>query len=385
MNTRKRDLLGLAGLERAEIEHLLDSAAAFKAVLERPVPKVPTLRGQTVANLFFENSTRTRISFELAEKRLSADVVNFSSSGSSVSKGESLLDTARNVQAMQIDMIVIRHASAGAPHFLANHLEAAVINAGDGAHEHPTQALLDLFTMRENKGRIDGLRVALVGDIQHSRVARSNLWGLLKLGAEVTLCGPTTLMPAEIETFGCRVTSRIEEAIEGADVIMALRIQLERQRQGKLPSLREYARLYGLTPERMAGATPDVLIMHPGPINRGIEISQEVADGPGSVILEQVTHGVAARMAVLFRASGLDPGSLVEVADETGAESPAREKGKAGDESPLADSAPSARARRSAANPMAKKKSGRNGARRRRVAAPARPLLVAAPGGQVHD
>lgn len=310
MINRKRDLLGLAGIERREIEHLLDSAAAFKAVLERPIPKVPTLRGQTVANLFFENSTRTRISFELAEKRLSADVVNFSSSGSSVSKGESLLDTAKNIQAMQVDMIVIRHSSSGAPHFLARHLDAAVINAGDGTHEHPTQGLLDIFTMREHKGRVAGLKVAIIGDIQHSRVARSNLWGLLALGAEVTLCGPPTLLPVEIGAFGCRVTSRLEEAVAGADVIMALRIQLERQRQGRLPSLREYAQLYGLTRQRVELAKPDVLIMHPGPINRGVEITQEVADGPGSVILEQVTNGVAVRMAVLFRASGLDPGAL---------------------------------------------------------------------------
>ena len=329
MTDRKRDLLGLAGLERREIEHLLDSAAAFKAVLERPIPKVPTLRGQTVANLFFENSTRTRISFELAEKRLSADVVNFSASGSSVSKGESLLDTAKNIQAMQVDMIVIRHSSSGAPHFLARHLEAAVINAGDGTHEHPTQGLLDIFTMREHKGRVAGLKVAVIGDIQHSRVARSNLWGLLALGAEVTLCGPPTLLPAEIGAFGCRVTTRLEEAIEGADVIMALRIQLERQRQGRLPSLREYAQLYGLTRERVALAAPDVLIMHPGPINRGVEITQEVADGPGSVILEQVTNGVAVRMAVLFRASGLDPGALVEdegAGEAASGEAPAADK-----------------------------------------------------------
>jgi aspartate carbamoyltransferase catalytic subunit len=309
---RKRDLLGLAELESREIEHLLDSTAVFKAVLERPIPKVPTLRSQTVANLFFENSTRTRISFELAEKRLSADIVNFSASGSSVSKGESLLDTARNIQAMHIDVIVIRHSSAGAPHFLARHLDAAVINAGDGGHEHPTQALLDLYTMREHKQRIAGLRVALVGDIQHSRVARSNLWGLSKLGAQVTVCGPSTLLPAAVERFGCRVTHRIEEAIEGADVIMALRIQLERQRQGRLPSLREYAQLYGLDRARVALARPDVLIMHPGPINRGIEITQEVADGPTSVILEQVTNGVAVRMAALFRASGFDAGALGE-------------------------------------------------------------------------
>jgi aspartate carbamoyltransferase catalytic subunit len=371
MTSRKRDLLGLAGLERREIEHLLDSAGEFKAVLERPIPKVPTLRGQTVANLFFENSTRTRISFELAEKRLSADVVNFSASGSSVSKGESLLDTAKNIQAMQVDMIVIRHSSSGAPHFLARHLDAAVINAGDGTHEHPTQGLLDIFTMREHKGRVAGLRVALIGDIQHSRVARSNLWGLLKLGAEVTLCGPPTLLPAEIGAFGCRVTSRLEEAIEGADVIMALRIQLERQRQGRLPSLREFAQLYGLTRERVALAKPDVLIMHPGPINRGVEITQEVADGPGSVILEQVTNGVAVRMAVLFRASGLDPGALVE---EEGEGEAAR------GESPTAGK--THEQRRTEQSPT--NGQGGRGARGQAVAAPAASGASQA-GGKSHD
>jgi aspartate carbamoyltransferase catalytic subunit len=389
MSNRKRDLLGLAGLERTEIVHLLDSATVFKTVLERPVPKVPTLRGHTVANLFFENSTRTRISFELAEKRLSADVVNFSASGSSVSKGESLLDTARNVEAMQVDMIVIRHASAGVPHFLASHLDAAVINAGDGAHEHPTQALLDLLTMREHKGRIAGLRVAIIGDIEHSRVARSNLWGLMKLGAEVTLCGPTTLMPAEIETFGCRVTSRIEEAAEGADVIMALRIQLERQRQGRLPSLREYARLYGLTLERVERAEPDVLIMHPGPINRGIEISQEVADGPCSVILEQVTNGVAARMAVLYRSSGLDPGALTEAAGEGGAGGMAEEHGgsSAGRAEGAVESAQALERHLESRGlpPSGGRRPAEGGGERRRAAVSQRPLLVAAHGGRVHD
>jgi len=367
---RKRDLLGLAELERGEIEHLLDSAGVFKAVLERPIPKVPTLRGQTVANLFFESSTRTRISFELAEKRLSADVVNFSAGGSSVSKGETLLDTARNVQAMQIDAIVIRHSSAGAPHFLARHLDAAVINAGDGAHEHPTQALLDLFTMREHKGRIAGLRVAIVGDIEHSRVARSNLWGLSKLGAEVTVCGPATLLPVEIERLGCRVTTRLEEAIEGVDVIMALRIQLERQRQGRLPSLREYARLYGLTRERVALAGSEVMIMHPGPINRGIEITQEVADGPFSVILEQVTHGVAVRMAALFRASGFDPGALGEgeAAEAEAGETEAAEGESKTEKTVEAAATPRAKLRAQAA-----------------VERLAHPLAAGVPGGRIHD
>jgi aspartate carbamoyltransferase catalytic subunit len=396
--TRKRDLLGLAELERAEIEHLLDSAAVFKAVLERPIPKVPTLRGQTVANLFFENSTRTRISFELAEKRLSADVVNFSAGGSSVSKGESLLDTARNIQAMQIDVIVIRHGSAGVPHFLARHLDAAVLNAGDGAHEHPTQALLDMFTIREHKSRIAGLRVALVGDIQHSRVARSNLWGFSKLGAEVTVCGPATLLPVEIERLGCRVTTRLEEAIEGVDVIMALRLQLERQRQGRLPSLREYARLYGLTRERVALARPDVLIMHPGPINRGIEITQEVADGPASVILEQVTHGVAVRMAALFRASGLDPGALEEegeAAEEGELSEGAKSSGAA--ETPEPAAAPAA-AERPESPDAAAKVPAKAAAKAAAIAAAkagargleaaerlAHPLAAGVPGGRIHD
>jgi aspartate carbamoyltransferase catalytic subunit len=313
---QRRDLLGLAELERAEIEHLLQSTESFRAVLDRAMPKVPTLRGQTVVNLFFEASTRTRISFELAEKRLSADTVNFSASGSSVSKGESLLDTAKNIHAMKVDILVVRHASAGAPHFLARNLDAAIINAGDGAHEHPTQALLDLYTIREHKGTIDGLKVVIVGDILHSRVARSNIWGLAKLGAEVIVCGPRTMLPVDIERLGCRPVTALDAALADADVIMALRIQRERQNSALLPSLREYARLFGISKERVALAKPDVLVMHPGPINRGVEIAPEVADGPSSVILEQVTNGVALRMAVLYWASGLDRAGVAGKARE---------------------------------------------------------------------
>jgi aspartate carbamoyltransferase catalytic subunit len=265
---------------------------------------VPTLRGKTIANLFFEPSTRTRISFELAEKRLSADTVNFSASGSSVSKGESLKDTARNIEAMQVDMIVVRHQASGAPHFLARSLACSVINAGDGTHEHPTQGLLDMFTIREHKGRIEGLKVVIVGDIAHSRVAASNIWGLTKLGARVVVCGPRTLLPPGIERLGVEPTSDLSEALDGADVVNVLRIQLERQRSGLFPSVREYSRCFGLTRERLLAAGEDVLVMHPGPINRGVEISQDVADGPFSVILEQVTNGVAVRMAVLYLLSG---------------------------------------------------------------------------------
>jgi aspartate carbamoyltransferase catalytic subunit len=303
---RRRDLIGLADLERAEIEHLLQSAEHFREVLERPVPKVPTLRGLTVANMFFEPSTRTRMSFELAEKRLNADSINFSASGSSVSKGESLLDTALNIQAMKVDILVIRHGASGAAAFLSRHLDAAVLNAGDGFHEHPTQALLDMYTMREHTGRLEGLRVAIIGDIAHSRVARSNVWGLTKLGASVIVCGPSTLMPVAVGRLGCESTSSIDEAVEGADVVMALRIQHERQHHGLLPSLREYARLFCVTEERLRRASPGALVMHPGPMNRGIEIEPGVADGSHSVILDQVTNGVAVRMAALFWASGLD-------------------------------------------------------------------------------
>jgi aspartate carbamoyltransferase catalytic subunit len=300
MIANRKDLLGLEDLAAEDITGILDTARSMREVLDRPIPKVPSLRGLTAANLFFEPSTRTRLSFELAEKRLSADTVNFQTSGSSVSKGETLRDTACNIQAMGIHLVVVRHQASGAPHYLARVLEAGVINAGDGTHEHPTQGLLDIFTMREHKGRIAGLRVAILGDILHSRVARSNIWGLVKLGAKVTIAGPSTMMPAEVERFGVEVAPNVDAAIEGADVVNILRIQLERQRAGLYPSLREYSRVHGVTRERLRRAKPDVLVMHPGPMNRGVEIAQDVADGEHSVILEQVTNGVAVRMAVLY-------------------------------------------------------------------------------------
>ena len=303
IGTRK-DLLGLEDLSAEELVSILDTARTFREVLDRPIPKVPSLRGLTAANLFFEASTRTRLSFELAEKRLSADTVNFQTSGSSVSKGESLKDTARNIEAMGIHLVVIRHQASGAPHYLARNLDAGVINAGDGTHEHPTQGLLDIFTVRERRGKIAGLRVAIIGDIMHSRVARSNIWGLTKLGAAVTIAGPPTMMPAEVERFGVTVARSVDEAMEGADVVNILRIQLERQRGTLYPSLREYARVYGVTSERLKRAKPDVMVMHPGPMNRGVEIAQDVADGKHSVILEQVTNGVAVRMAVLYLLAG---------------------------------------------------------------------------------
>jgi aspartate carbamoyltransferase catalytic subunit len=294
-----RHLLGIEPLEAAHIETILDTADTLREVLERPIKKVPTLRGKTIVNLFYEASTRTRSSFEMAEKALSADTLSIATAASSVTKGETLLDTARNLEAMNPDMIVMRHACAGAPHFLAKHCRGAIVNAGDGAHEHPTQALLDAFTLRQRRGRLKGLRVAIIGDILHSRVARSNLWLLPKMGAQVVLCGPPTLIPPGIERVA-KVTHRIEEAIEGADAIMMLRIQLERMGGGFFPSLREYHLRFGLTAERMARAKKDVLVMHPGPLNRGVEIASEVADGPASVILDQVTNGVAVRMAVLY-------------------------------------------------------------------------------------
>ena len=300
----RKDLLGLEDLSAEEITSILDTGRTFREVLDRPIPKVPALRGLTAANLFFEASTRTRLSFELAEKRLSADTVNFQTSGSSVSKGETLRDTARNIEAMGIHLVVIRHQASGAPHYLARILNAGVINAGDGTHEHPTQGLLDIFTIREKLGRIDGLRVAILGDIMHSRVARSNIWGLTKLGASVTIAGPCTMMPAEVERFGVTVAKNVDEAIEGSDVVNILRIQLERQRAGLYPSLREYARVHGVTRERLRRAKPNVVVMHPGPMNRGVEIAQDVADGENSVILEQVTNGVAVRMAVLYLLAG---------------------------------------------------------------------------------
>jgi aspartate carbamoyltransferase catalytic subunit len=322
IGTRK-DLLGLEDLSAEEIVSILDTARTFREVLDRPIPKVPSLRGLTAANLFFEASTRTRLSFELAEKRLSADTVNFQTSGSSVSKGESLKDTARNIEAMGIHLVVIRHQSSGAPHYLAGNLDAGVINAGDGTHEHPTQGLLDIFTIRERRGKVAGLRVAIIGDIAHSRVARSNIWGLTKLGGSVTVAGPATMMPMEVERFGVKVAKSVDEAIEGADVVNILRIQLERQRSTLYSSLREYARVYGITSTRLKRAKPDVTVMHPGPMNRGVEIAQDVADGEHSVILQQVTNGVAVRMAVLYLLAGH------KAPDESAVEHPVKETKKA--------------------------------------------------------
>jgi aspartate carbamoyltransferase catalytic subunit len=301
---KQRHLLGIEDLSPAEIGHILDLADSFREVAERPIKKVPTLRGKTVINLFFEPSTRTRSSFEIAEKRLSADSLNFSASTSALVKGESLVDTALNLQAMAPDLVVIRHAYPGAPHLLARRLAAGVINAGDGAHEHPTQALLDAFTIRRHKGRLEGLKVAIVGDIEHSRVVRSNVLLLARMGAEVTLAGPRTMLPPTMAALGARLVYSLDEALEGADVVMMLRVQLERQSRLLFPSVREYFRLFGLTAERLERARDDVIILHPGPMNRGVEIASEVADGPYSVILEQVANGVAVRMAVLYLLSG---------------------------------------------------------------------------------
>lgn len=295
-----KDLLGLEELSKEEIGLILDTAEAMKEILGRDIKKVPTLRGRLVVNLFYEPSTRTRTSFELAAKYMGADVVNIAVATSSVVKGESLVDTAATLAAMGLDVLVVRHRAAGAPHLLARHLKASVINAGDGCHEHPSQALLDLYTIRARKGRLEGLKVAIIGDIRHSRVARSDLWGLIKMGAEVRLCGPPTLLPQELARTGAKLVWQVEEALAGAEVVIALRLQLERQEQGLLPSLREYSRLWGLTTERLALAAPDVLLMHPGPINRGVELDAAVADGPWSAINEQVTNGVAVRMALLY-------------------------------------------------------------------------------------
>ncbi len=306
----RRHLLGMTDLSRKDITDLLDLAAQFVSVLDRPVRSVPTLRGWTVVNLFFEDSTRTRISFELAEKRLGADVVNFSASASSVKKGESLRDTARNIEAMKIDAVVIRHKSVGAPHYLTQQVDAAVINAGDGMHEHPTQSLLDLMTIRHHFNRIEGLRIAIIGDILHSRVARSDLWGMTTMGADVVMCGPPTLLPKHTETFPGTWTTDINEALDGADVVYALRIQRERQESGLFPSIREYTQTYGITTERMKLAKPHAVVMHPGPVNRGWELSDDVVDAENSLILQQVTHGVAVRMAVLYLTAGRDPGSI---------------------------------------------------------------------------
>ena len=296
----RKDLLGLRDLSKEEIQFVLDTAKSFRDVSLRPVKKVPALRGKTVANLFFEPSTRTRVSFELAEKRLSADTIHIAASTSSIVKGETLKDTANNIESLKIDVLVLRHPSSGAPHRLAPHLRASVINAGDGINEHPTQALLDMFTVLEKKGKIEGLKISFVGDLLHSRVARSNIWGLTKLGAKVTLCAPKTLLPPDVERLGVQVTTNLEEAVKDADVINLLRIQLERQAQSFFPSIREYAKHYQINQTVIKKAKPDVVIMHPGPVNRGIEITSDVLDGPYSVILDQVTHGIAVRMAVLY-------------------------------------------------------------------------------------
>ena len=308
MTWNRRHLLDIESLSTEELLTVLDTARGFKAVGTRAIKTVPALRGKTVINLFVEPSTRTRISFELAAQRLTADVINFSADTSSLKKGETLRDTARNLEAMNADIIVIRHSAAGAPHFLARFLQASVVNAGDGAHEHPTQALLDVFTIREKKGRIEGLKVVIMGDILYSRVARSNIWALRKLGAEVTLCGPPTLVPRVFEQMGCRVCWNINDALRDADVVNLLRIQHERQRQSMFPGIGEYRALFGLDKERLRGLKPDLLIMHPGPINRGVEIDADTADGEHSVILEQVTNGLAVRMAVLYLVTGNDPG-----------------------------------------------------------------------------
>jgi aspartate carbamoyltransferase catalytic subunit len=304
MSWTRKHLLDIESLSVDEIITVLDTAQAFKAVGARAIKKVPALRGKTVVLLFVEPSTRTRISFELAAQRLTADIINFTAEASSLKKGETLKDTARNLEALNADIIIIRHSATGAPHFLARFLKASVINAGDGAHEHPSQALLDAFTIREKKGGIAGLKVTILGDILYSRVARSNIWALSKLGAHVTLCGPSTLVPRVFEQIGCRVTHDVNEAIADADVINLLRIQHERQRKTMFPSIGEYASLFGLSKARLALTKPDVLIMHPGPINRGVEIDSDVADGERSVILEQVTNGLAVRMAALFLVNG---------------------------------------------------------------------------------
>jgi aspartate carbamoyltransferase catalytic subunit len=308
MEFRRKDLLGIAELEAEEIRLILDTAASLKEISTRPIKKVPTLRGKTVVTLFYEPSTRTRMSFEIAAKRLSADTLNLTVAASSAVKGETLADTAHNLEAMQPDILIIRHPASGAPHFLAQRLKCGVVNAGDGLHEHPTQALLDLLTVREAKGRLDGLKVAIVGDIAHSRVARSNIQAFAKMGSRVTVAGPATMLPPYLEHLGVEVTTSLVEAVAGADVIMMLRLQLERMGQMFLSTLREYSAHFGLALRHLPLAKEDVIIMHPGPLNRGVEISPEVADGPHSVILEQVTNGVAVRMAVLYLLIGGEKG-----------------------------------------------------------------------------
>ena len=300
MPLSSRHLLGLQGVPKEDIQLILDTALTFREVLERPIKKVPTLQGKTVVNLFYENSTRTRISFELAEKRLSADSINFSVSTSSVSKGETLKDTIKNIEAMKVDMVVVRHAAAGTPLFLTKVCNSNIINAGDGIHEHPTQALLDMYSIREKLGRLDGLKVCIVGDIAHSRVALSNIYGLKTMGAKVSLCGPSTMIPRFIEDLGVDVLTNIDEAIQENDVLNILRIQLERKAKEYFPSIREYSKYFGINRERLEKSGKDILILHPGPINRGVEISSDVADGQHQIILNQVTNGVAVRMAVLY-------------------------------------------------------------------------------------
>ncbi|MBC8425507.1 aspartate carbamoyltransferase catalytic subunit [bacterium] len=310
MSLQRKDLIGLEVLTQDEILSILNTAEAFRSVFDRPVRSVPIMRGKTVVNLFFEPSTRTRISFELAEKRLSADIVNFSAASSSLKKGETLRDTAQNIEAMKVDMIVMRHSSPGAAAYLSRVLKSSVINAGDGAHEHPTQGLLDIMTMRQRLGNLEGKKVTIIGDISHSRVARSNIYGLTKLGAEVTVCGPPTMVPGAMTRLGARVEHDLRKAVADADVLNILRIQLERQSQMVFPSNREYHLLFGITDEVLRHTKPDCFVMHPGPMNRDVEISSEVADGPRQVILEQVTNGVAVRMAVIYLLSGGDPGQL---------------------------------------------------------------------------
>ena len=306
MRLKNKDLLGLEYLDKEEIDLILETAKPFKELFTRSVKKVPPLRGKTVVLLFYEPSTRTRISFELAAKRLSADVLNISASNSSVAKGESLIDTAKTLEAMKADFVVIRHSMAGAPQILARTISASIVNAGDGTHEHPTQGLLDMFTIWEKKGKLSGLKVAIVGDILHSRVARSNIWGLNKMGAKVYAVGPATLIPPRIEQMGVKIFYDLDEIIDELDVINILRIQIERQKENLFPSLREYNEIFGITDERLKRAKKDLLVMHPGPMNRGIEISSSVAEGPRSVITEQVTNGIAVRMAVLYLLAGGD-------------------------------------------------------------------------------
>jgi aspartate carbamoyltransferase catalytic subunit len=304
MAWKRKDLLSMQGLEAGEIRDVLDTAESMKEIATREIKKVPTLRGKTVVNLFYEASTRTRTSFEIAGKWLSADVINFSASGSSADKGESLLDTAKNIEAMSPDVVVVRHQASGAPALLARNLRCAVVNAGDGAHEHPTQALLDLLTIREKKGHLEGLNVTIVGDVMHSRVARSAIHGMKTMGMTVTVAGPPTLIPPACQELGVKVSHRLDEAIAHADVVMMLRLQHERMQAGLIPSVREYSRVWGLGLDKLEHCRPDVLIMHPGPVNRGVELAPEVADGPYSVILDQVANGVAVRMAVLYLLAG---------------------------------------------------------------------------------